>query len=86
MASGAEAFPARVDPAPRAWRDQANVLEAMAQIPISESVRYEPWSRGFRDHFTGEMSTYIANYDLEANTLAGRFEIVDRRFRIDVQM
>lgn len=48
-------------------------------------MSYQPHQRGFHEYFSGERSRYFANYTLDAQTIPEPTNLLDERFRIDVQ-
>lgn len=55
----------------------------LANIPLSEKIKYFPESKGFQEYFYGYLNNYRANFDLAGNSFEPK-AIVDNRFRVDV--
>jgi len=54
-------------------------------IPMHIKRPFTPMEQGFDDVFWGNMNTYTANYTLQGDTLPHVANIIDKRFRLDVQ-
>lgn len=55
----------------------------LADIPLSEKVKYLPESRGFQETFFGYQNRYRANFNLEGESIE-MTTLIDERFRVDV--
>jgi arylsulfatase A-like enzyme len=53
-------------------------------IPEVQRQRFMPAAQGFDEYFTGEMTQYFANYNLNGETVEPAWR-KDERFRVDVQ-
>lgn len=64
----------------------AEVINGRANFPSALGKPYWPGARGFDEFFTGELNTYMANFDLEGNKLKSNGELVKMpEYRIDTQ-